>query len=188
MRPAEEQNASVSGLPDADPARALIVRSWPETLGVVVAGVAILAIATGAGTAATQALDWYAGIGTAQTHAPGALQAYIALRLAVFLAAFQLSTLGLTFAAARHFRGDRVAFMALRRPPGGFRDIARYAGLLMVMATVYGGVALLKDRNALIGDIQVFTDMMRSDTWWMIVLVATIGAPVAAERARAAGE
>ena len=181
VRPAEEQNSSVADQLDAGAARAVMVRTWPETLGVVVAAVAILAVATGAGTAASEGLDWYAGIGTAQAHAPGALQAYIALRLAVFLAAFQLSALVLTFAASRHFQGDRVAFMALRRPHSGFRDIARYAGLLMVMAAVYGGVVLLKDRNALIGDIQVFADMMRSDTWWMIVLVATVGAPVVEE-------
>jgi hypothetical protein len=146
-----------------------------------VAGVAILAIATGAGTLVAFALDWYADIGTARAHAPGALQAYIALRLAVFLAAFQLSALALTFAAARLFRGDRVAFMALCRPPGGLREIARYAGLLIAVAVIYGGAVLLKDRNALIGDIQLFADMMRSDTWWMIVLVAVIGAPVAEE-------
>jgi membrane protease YdiL (CAAX protease family) len=140
VRPAEEQNSSVAGQLDAGAARAVMVRTWPETLGVVVAAVAILAVATGAGTAASEGLDWYAGIGSAQAHAPGALQAYIALRLAVFLAAFQLSALVLTFAASRHFQGDRVAFMALRRPLSGFRDITRYAGLLMVMAAVYGGV------------------------------------------------
>ena len=181
VRPAEEQNSSVAGQLDAGAARAVMVRTWPETLGVVVAAVAILAVATGAGTAASEGLDWYAGIGTAQAHAPGALQVYIALRLAVFLAAFQLSAVVRTCAASRHFQGDRVAFMARRRPLSSFRDIARYAGLLMVMAAVYGGVVLLKDRNALIGDIQVFADMMRSDTWWMIVLVATIGAPVVEE-------
>lgn len=178
---AVEQSASAEGAATGGPARRSIQRSWLETLGVVVAGVAILATATGAGTLVALALDWYAGIGTARAHAPGALQSYIALRLAVFLAAFQLSVLVLTFAAARLFRGDRVAFMALCRPPGGLREIARYAGLLIAMAVIYGGVVLLKDRNALIGDIQLFADMMRSDSWWMIVLVATIGAPVAEE-------
>lgn len=179
--PAAEQSPRAESPSGGGPEPLPINRTWLETLGVVVAGAAILAVATGAGTLVGDALDWYADIGMARAHAPGALQAYITLRLAVFLAAFQLSTLVLTFAVARLFRGDRVAFMALRRPSGGLREVARYAGLLIAMAVIYASVVLLKDRNALVGDVQLFADMLHSDTWWMIVLVATIGAPVAEE-------
>ena len=168
--PAAEQSPRAESPSGGGPEPLPINRTWLETLGVVVAGAAILAVATGAGTLVGDALDWYADIGTARAHAPGALQAYITLRLAVFLAAFQLSTLVLTFAVARLFRGDRVAFMALRRPSGGLREVV-----------IYASVVLLKDRNALVGDVQLFADMLHSDTWWMIVLVATIGAPVAEE-------
>ena len=157
------------------------MRSWLESAGVVAAVVAILSLGTAAGTGATSALDWYADIGTPRAHAPGAVQAYVAMRLAVFLAAFQVTLLVSSLLAARLFRGDRVAFMALSYPKGGMVGMLPYGGILIASAAVYGAIVLLRDRNALLGDILLLADMMRSDAWWMIALAAIVGVPVAEE-------
>lgn len=155
--------------------------TWLATVGVLAAFVAILGLGNVAGAAADFGLDRYADMGTPRAHAPGALQTYAATRLAVFLAAFQVTVLAASLLAARLFRGDRVAFMALSYPKAGAAAALPYAGVLIAAAAVYATIVLLRDRNALLGDILLLADMMRTDAWWMIALAAIAGAPIAEE-------
>jgi membrane protease YdiL (CAAX protease family) len=169
----------------ADPANARRdvppAHTWLATAGVLAAVVAILGLGNVVGAAADFGLDWYADMGTPRAHAPDALQTYAATRLAVFLAAFQVTVLAASLIAARLFRGDRVAFMALSYPKGGIVGALPYAGVLIAAAAIYATIVLLRDRNALLGDILLLADMMRTDAWWMIALAAIVGAPIAEE-------
>lgn len=155
--------------------------SWLETVGVLAFAIAVLAAATWAGNLAAVTLDWYVGIDTPQARPGGALQAFTAVRLSVFLAAFQLATIALTAAAARIFRGRRVAFLALSAPVGGLRACLGYCAILIAGAALYAGAVILQNRNALLGDIMLLSDMMHTDAWLMIVLAAVVGAPIAEE-------
>lgn len=169
---------SVPGRPPDDPVQP---RGWLATAGVLLAGAAILAASTAAGGLAASALDWWTEIDTPRAHPAGALQSYTAMRLAVFLGVFQITALAATLLTAGFFRGDRVAFMALSYPRGSAVTAVPYAGLLLALAVGYAGIILLHDRNALLGDIQLLADMLRSDAWWMIALAAIVGAPIAEE-------
>lgn len=156
-------------------------RSWRATAGVLAAVVAILVLGNLVGEGAFFAFDWYADLGSPRAHLPGELQSLAAERLAVFLVTFQVTVLAASMLAARLFRGDRVAFMALSYRKGGIVRALPYVGVLIVAAAVYATLVLLRDRNALLGDILLLAEMMRSDAWWMIALAAIIGAPVAEE-------
>lgn len=156
-------------------------RSWLETVGVLAVVVAILAASTWSGSLAAAAYDEYAGIDTPQARPGGALQLFAAVRLAIFLVAFQLATIVLTTAAVRIFRTKRVTFLALSVPAGGLQVCLAYCAVLIVGAALYAGAVILQNRNALLGDILLLSDMMRTDARWMIALAAVIGAPVAEE-------
>lgn len=156
-------------------------RTWLETLGVLVLVIAILAAATAAGSLAAGVIDWHVAIDTPQARPAGALETFAAVRLAVFLAAFQLATLALTFAAARVFRDGRVAFLALSAPGQNLAASLTFSAVLIAGAAVYAGVVLSLDRNALLGDVRLLADMLRTNAWWMIAFAAVVGAPVAEE-------
>ncbi len=156
-------------------------RGWLESAGVLLAVFAILAGATAVGTFATTLLDQFADAAAPRAYGAGEMQAYAAMRLAAFLAAFQVTALTSALLVGRLFRGDRVAFMALSFPRGSVSGAMPYAAALLALAAVYAGIILLHDRNALLGDIQLLADMMRSDAWWMIALAAIVGAPIAEE-------
>lgn len=172
--PLESVPATRPGMPEQP-------RGWLATAGVLLAGAAIMVVATAAGSLAASALDWWTDIDTPRAYPAGALQTYAAIRLAVFLGVFQLTALAATLLSARAFRGDRVAFMALSYRPNGVVTALPYIAGLLAMAAVYAGVVLLQDRDALLGDIQLLSEMIRSDGWWMIALAAIIGAPIAEE-------
>ncbi|MBR2537655.1 MAG: CPBP family intramembrane metalloprotease [Hyphomicrobium sp.] len=156
-------------------------RSWLETIGVLGLVIAILAAATGVGSLAAGVVDWHVAIDTPQARPAGALETFQALRLAVFLAAFQLATLVLTSVAARLFRGGRVTFLALSAPGGALAASFTFSAVLIVGAAIYAGAVLSFDRNALLGDVRLLADMLRTDVWWMIALAAVVGAPIAEE-------
>ena len=156
-------------------------RTWLESLGVLALVIAILAAATGAGSVAAGVVDWHVAIDTPQARPAGALEAFAAIRLAVFLATFQLTTLAMTYAAARLFRGGRVAFLALSAPGGGLAGSLTFSAALIAGAAVYAGAVLSFDRNALLGDVRLLADMMQTNAWWMIALAAVVGAPIAEE-------
>lgn len=156
-------------------------RSWREAIAVLIGGLAVLALATVSGVTASELFDRWADVDTPRAYPPGAHADLTTVRLAIFLAAFQVTAVALTYAIARNFRGDRVAVMALGRPVGGATDIVKSVAMLLALAGAYGASVYVFDRKPLLGDVQLFADMMRSGTWWMIVVTAVIGAPLAEE-------
>ena len=156
-------------------------RTWLETVGVLALVIAILTAATGVGSFAAAVIDWHVAIDMPQARPGGALENFAAMRLAVFLAAFQLAILALTCAAAHIFRGKPVAFLALSAPRGLLATSLSFSALLITGAAVYAGVLLSFDQNSLLGDVRQLSEMLRTDVWWMIVLAAVVGAPIAEE-------
>jgi uncharacterized protein len=173
-----ELTLSVGG--DA-PLAAAAARSWLEAVAVLAAGLAILAVATLAGAGVAEVFDRWANIGAPRAYRAGTLESLSTLRLGAFLAAFQLAAVVLTLCAARFFRGDRVAFMALSLPAGGVGSAAKWVALMMLLASGYAAAVFAVDQGALLGDVKPFADIMHSRTWWTVFLAATVGAPIAEE-------
>lgn len=165
---------------DAPLARATS-RSWLEAIAVLAAGLAVLALATLAGSAAASVFDTWADIGAPRAYRAGTLESLSTMRLGAFLATFQLAAVVLTLAIARMFRGDHVAFMALSPLTGGVRSAAKWAALMLLLASGYAVAVFACDQGALLGDVKPFAEIMRSRTWWIVFLAAAVGAPIAEE-------
>ena len=52
---------------------------------------------------------------------------------------------------------------------------------LLALAGIYGGLVYSVDKQAFSHDIEPFAEMMKSQTWWLLLLAAGVGAPLAEE-------
>lgn len=102
-------------------------------------------------------------------------------QMLVALAVSQMTCVVLVWSAAG-WRGDRrLGLLALRPPAQGVRA---YMLAYLVMVVIFGAVSVvlwLVDRDRVIGDLTVYAGLIRSDAWWLAVLVIVIGAPVMEE-------
>ena len=119
-------------------------------------------------------------------HQPGAagagvLQSREASRLGIFLLAMQATTVALTIAAARLFARDGTAILPMRWPPGGLGAIVVSSLGLLVLASILGILVYALDLSALAGDMKPFAEMARTSAWWVLLLAAALGAPLAEE-------
>jgi uncharacterized protein len=156
-------------------------RSWWQAGAVLCAGVLILVAATLAGSAVAHYFDAWADIDTPRAYRAGALEALSTARLGVFLATFQTVALSLTLLVSRLFGGTHIQLMALVLPPAGVGSVLKFVGGLIALAAIYASAVFAVDHGALMGDVKPFAAMMQADTWWMVLMAAAIGAPIAEE-------
>lgn len=83
---------------------------------------------------------------------------------------------------AAGWRGDRRgALLALGPPVQGVRA---YWWAYLAMAVLFGAISALLwfvDPKGAMGDLTVYSGLIRSDAWWLAVLVIVVGAPVMEE-------
>lgn len=78
-------------------------------------------------------------------------------------------------------RVGRATLLALRPPVQGWRA---YAGGYLAMLVLFGVLSALMwaiDPKRVLGDLTVYAGLVRSEAWWLAVLVIVIGAPVMEE-------
>ncbi len=176
---------SAAGLRHVDPENAanggVLRRSWRQAIAVLASGLGILAAATLAGSEVATLFDAWVDIDTPRAYSAGTLESFSTARLGVFLATFQITALALTLLLARAFDRSPIQLMALRMPPGGLADVAKFVLALIVLAAGYASAVFAVDHGALLGDVKPFAAMMRSGTWWIVLLAAAVGAPIAEE-------
>ena len=155
--------------------------SWTRAFAVLGVTMAILLLATLSGGAAGWLFDAWNGTVEPRAHAAGALEAQTTARLATVLFGFQIAAVALVvFAAWRLARsGLRVLPLAMRH--GGAGTVLLSVAGLFVVTGLYGVAVFNVDRTALTQDLSPFAEMMRSQTWWMMLLAAGVGAPIAEE-------
>ncbi len=181
MTPAGGLNGS--GPPPTTPAppASSPVTSLARALAAVASGAIILALATFAAVLTGGIFDWAAGIGTARSWAEGEYQAMTTARLAMFLLVFQIVTLGLTIAASAFFGRGRERLLPVAAPRGGTATLVFSAAMLLILAAAYGGMVFFVDKRALVSDVQPIVQMLNTRTWWLMLFVTAIGAPLAEE-------
>lgn len=141
--------------------------------------VAIFVLATVSGSGAAALFDIWS-----QPHAytPDEPEALLTARVAVSLLAFQAVTVASVFLAnARRRRVAGAPFLNFEMPPGGIKTLALSIVVLLAFATLFASFVFVFNPDALQHDLQPFTEMMKSRTWWLILLAAGIGAPLAEE-------
>lgn len=150
----------------------------------MVGALALLCIggATVAGFTAVTLYDARSGTLQPGPHPAGEIEAMSAARLGVYFFAFQLSTILLTLLSARFLRRwVQSSMLALTWPRGGLAAIAASVVGLLAIATAAGLAVYAIDKAALASDLRPFAELARSRAWWVLLLAAGVGAPVAEE-------
>ena len=160
---------------------------WPpltslsRALTAIAVGAIILALATFAAVLTGSVFDRAAGMGEARTWAAGEYEAMTTARLATFLMVFQIVTLALTFVAAAFFGRGRERLLPVAAPRGGTAALVVSAVVLLALAAAFAGAVFYVDKGAIVSDVQPIVQILQTRTWWLMLFVTVIGAPVAEE-------
>lgn len=155
--------------------------TWTTAVAGCAAAALILGLATLGAAGVGAAFDRAIGINEPAAWPAGSLESLTTTRLALFLFAFQAATLALVAAAARVFRHGGVPLLPLAMPPGGMATLIASMVALLALASAYGAFVFMLDRGALVADVKPFAELMRTRTWWLMLIAAAIGAPLAEE-------
>ncbi len=170
-------SVSLQDRPAAPAARETWKSAW-LALGVALG---IAALGTAAGFAAAGAFDVWSRIDEPRAFAAGEMQALWTARLAISLFAFQAVTVLLVFAADAHLKPAGAPYLRFAMPEGGVRTLLLSAVALVALAGLFGTLVYASDKEAFHSDMAPFAEMMRSRTWWLVLIAAGIGAPLAEE-------
>jgi len=99
----------------------------------------------------------------------------------VWLLAAQIIMMVTTLIAAEAYGGNRRDVLALHPPAGGVRVYVEALALLLLLSGVYNGVLFVFAREALIADLKLYVDLLRSPARWIAVPAIGVGAPVSEE-------
>ncbi len=158
------------------------IQTWKAVAVTAAIAVAIVVLATAAGYGAALAFDVWSEIHEPRAFAAGELEALFTARVAASLFAFQIVTVGLVLlvdANRRHMTGEGL--LSFRMPRGGIKTLILAAIGLISLATCFASLVFVFNPEALRHDLQPFAEMMKSRTWWLILLAAGVGAPLAEE-------
>ena len=148
---------------------------------VLVTAAVIVMLGTLAGFGATAAFDAWSRIDQPRAFVAGEAEALLTARVAVSLFAFQLVTILLVLFANARFTRAGGSFLRFTVPRGGLKTLVLATLGLIALAFLYGGVVFALDRDAIRHDIGPFADLMRARTWWLVLIAAGLGAPIAEE-------
>ena len=156
---------------------------WKGAAVAVVLAVAIIAVAKAAGDVAAKAFDAWSGIREVRAFKAGEPEALLTGRVASSLFAFQAVTVTslLLLNAWRRRRPGSAPFLKFEMPPGGVKTILLSIVSLAALAMAFASCVYVFNPDALKHDLQPFAEMMNSRAWWLILLAAGIGAPLAEE-------
>lgn len=152
-----------------------------KALAALAATAVILALATMSASAAGTVFDSVFRLNEARSWGAGEQDALTTARLAVFLLVFQAMAILLTILAAALFAKGREQLLPLSLPPGGAFTVVGSVALLLVLAACYSVAIYVFDKRAIANDVLPFVDLLRTRTWWMMLIAAAVGAPLAEE-------
>ena len=156
-------------------------RTLWAAFGGLAAVLVILGVSMFAGYGVGNAFEWWAGVHGPRAYNAGALEALTTAHLAVFLLTFQATMAGLTLAVAPWLGRTRAELLPLSMPARGGRTLVVSVITLLLAAAVYASAVLSIDSGAILHDVRPFAVLMQSRTWWVLLIAAAIGAPLAEE-------
>lgn len=154
---------------------------WSGAALVLAVALAIVLLATAAGFGAAAAFDAWARVDEPRAFAAGEIPALLTARVSFSLVAFQCITILLVFVANGRLRLSDTSFIRFGMPHGGVMTLFIAVFALVALAGIYGGLVYTFDKQAFSHDIGPFAELMKSRTWWLLLLAAGVGAPLAEE-------
>lgn len=148
---------------------------WQAMLAVVL----MFFAAAGAAVMVSAVLDVLRGPGASSPVPAGGGRDHVAVL--VWLLTLQVVLTGLVVMASRRRGGAVQRELALAPPAQGIMAYLGGMALLIMIFGAYTALVLLFRPEAAIEDVRPFADLIRSDVWWLALLVVGIGAPVSEE-------
>ena len=157
------------------------IATWKRAAVALALGAAIIAVAQWAGVRAITVFDVWANLDGPRAFAAGEIPALLTARVSVSLFAFQAVTIVLVLTANALALRRGAPFLDFGLPRGGFRVLFGAVSALAIFALCYGSVVYAFDGQAFRHDMEPFAGLMQSRTWWLVLIAAGIGAPLAEE-------
>ena len=154
---------------------------WKSVAIVAAACVGIVILGSLSGFGATALFDVWTRLDEPRAFAAGETEALLTSRVAVSLFAFQIVTVLLVLLANAVLARRDGSFLHFAMPRGGVTTLVLATLGLIAIAFVYGGFVFAMDKDAFRHDISPFADLMKARTWWLVLIAAGIGAPIAEE-------
>lgn len=158
------------------PPRYLAETGWPPLMAVL-AGALVVALSMATGFAVFVALTGLGGVDLG-TISDATMPVGLAL-VSQFL--MQIVTVLLVWWIAGWHGSRRTAALSFNGLPGGPMTIAKGFALLLVVSGLFTLIAVTIAPSDLRNDLQGIWPLMRGETWWLMALVAVIGAPLSEE-------
>jgi membrane protease YdiL (CAAX protease family) len=153
---------------------------WPAW-AVIPAALVILALAALAGVLVAWGYSILAGFGFPQGADTATLAPQVAAQLTTWTAGFQVGVIVFTLLAAGFFSSDRNAALALRPPAQGWRALPLALVPLFIVTMVWTSLLMLVRPEAVLHDLRPFKELLHGDTFWLLLLVIGVGAPLSEE-------
>ncbi len=152
---------------------------WPAW-AVLPAGAGILALAALIGAGASLAYGVAAG-GYVVAPPGGAPPRQVAMQLAVFIAAMQVSAIVLTLLVGGLSPAKRADVLALKTPVPGWGALPLALLPLFAGSAVWTAILLMWQPTVVYQDLRPFLQLLQGDAAWIILPVICIGAPLSEE-------
>jgi len=157
------------------------VSGW-SPLAAAIAVLAMFAIAALAGLLVTMLVSPESdGLAPPSPRGVGPHATGDALPVLIWLIVLQGVLIALTILAAGWRGGTRRETLALAPPAGGVATYGVAMALLIVIFGLYTGLVLMLKPETMMEDVRPFTEMVRSDVWWLALIAIGIGAPLSEE-------
>jgi membrane protease YdiL (CAAX protease family) len=153
---------------------------WPAW-AVIPAALGILVLAAVIGVLVAWGYSSFAGLGFPQAPDTATLGPQVAAQLTTWTAGFQVGAIVLTLLAAGLFSSNRREALALRPPAQGWRVLPLALVPLFIVTTAWTSLLMLFNPEAALHDLRPFQELLHGDTFWLMLLVIGIGAPLSEE-------
>ena len=152
-----------------------------RVLSVVLATGAILGLSVGFGAIVGLAFSWASGVSEAGAQPPGHFEALRTASLAVFLLAFQAASILFTMIAVLWFPPQHKQLLTIGWPKSGWKAILGALFLFIMLLATLSLVVTSTNPEVFANDTKPFADLMQARTWWLMLIAAGVGAPLAEE-------
>ncbi|WP_210269823.1 CPBP family intramembrane glutamic endopeptidase [Hyphomicrobium methylovorum] len=154
---------------------------WKPVVAVFVITAAIIVLATAAGFGAAKLFDIVSRLDEPRAFRAGEPEFLLTARVAASLFGFQAVTVLLVFFADARLRASGRSLLPFGMPKEGIRTLVLSVIALMALAALIGASTYAFDGDAVRQDLEPFVGLMGTGAWWLMLIAAGIGAPLAEE-------
>ena len=157
-----------------DPGRYKAETGWPPLRACFMTVLILVVSALCGFTVVLIAADW-SNLSEGGSQGPAQAQLLIAQLL------MQMAAVVMVVWAAEFYRSDRNKTLALRPVAGFWTTVAKSFVLIFLVSGTFSALAWFLRPQDIMTDLAGFWPLMKGQNWWLLLLVAVVGAPLSEE-------